>query len=155
MLPYATEDFVKSQSIVSKSELDGLGVTGKTSGQRGPRGPVVGFTGCHKREAIPATWRPGRPSAWVPGLWSSGPSNTLKEWGQEGSLSLHLWCSCVLNEPALQLLSYLASELMMKLKYAPKPLFFSLYDALEDICLLSALNQGGKTLSIKDCILKF
>lgn len=57
-------------------------------------------------------------------LWSSGPSNTLKEWGQEGSLSLHLWCSCVLNEPALQLLSCLASELMKLKSIPPNPCSF-------------------------------
>lgn len=45
---YDTEDFVKSQSSSKQVKLDGLGVKGKTSGQRGPSGPVVGFAGCHK-----------------------------------------------------------------------------------------------------------
>lgn len=52
---YATEDFVKSQSISKQIKLDGLGVTGKTSGSvaQGPCGGLYRLSQAQRRARLP------------------------------------------------------------------------------------------------------
>ena len=121
---YVTEDFVKNQSICEQIKLSGLGVKGKTSGQCGLVALCWALQAVTSAEVNPlhlASWPTFSRSClgveqWAQQHWRDG--------GRKGGSSLYLWCSCVLNEPLLQLLSCLANELMKLKSVPPNPCSF-------------------------------